>query len=232
MTKSCILFDLDDTLHDFTGAARPAEQNVLALLATGSGIPRAELERNYRRVLERHAALAFADGRSSRDYRAERFRGALGGEAARNEKHAPLVERALAEYEKHFIAALKLKPGAKEILAELRARGVSLAIATDAPEDAQARVIERLEIREYFSAVFTSGRMGLCKKRGMLPRVLAQLGAAPAYTTMIGNSPESDIEPALAAGMKAVWFNDAKAPNPCGYLSVATHAELPRILQF
>lgn len=228
-----IWFDLDDTLHDFGAAARKATTEVFALLSSETGLSLAEVKENYREALQKHNAIEFADGRSSHDYRSERFLGAIGLSSIDEEPTRGLIEEALSIYERVFMEGLQLKPFAHETLRALKEQGLSLAILTDAPTDAQDRVIRKLGIDGYFTSIFTSGSMRASKRNGLFGKALDRLKARNDQIVMVGNSTASDIAPALAAGIEAIWFNDLKAPNEKDYREIqsldALIGELGRI---
>lgn len=220
MRLKWVWFDLDDTLHDFTTAAKKATTEVFDLLSSETGIPLANVQQNYRVALQKHNAIEFADGRSSREYRSERFLGAIGLPAVENEATRALIEEALSIYERVFMGSLQLKPFACETLRALKDQGLSLAILTDAPADAQDRVIRTLGIDSLFASIFTSGSMRVSKRNGLFVKALDRLQISKDQVVMVGNSTASDVVPALAVGIEAIWFNDIKAPNESAYKEI------------
>jgi putative hydrolase of the HAD superfamily len=77
----------------------------------------------------------------------------------------------------------------------------SLILVTKGSYDEQARKIERSGLRRYFGAVEIVAE----KDVSIYRRIVSQY-ALPAETTwMVGNSPKSDINPALSAGLNAVF---------------------------
>lgn len=65
----------------------------------------------------------------------------------------------------------------------------------------QASKVERSGLKEYFSAVEIVAEKNLTTYRS----VTSKYALAPDFTWMVGNSPKSDINPALAAGLHAVF---------------------------
>jgi len=76
--------------------------------------------------------------------------------------------------------------------------------------------IERSGLKEYFSAIEIVAEKDVETYRGMV----AKYDLAADTTWMIGNSPKSDINPALACGLNAVFI-----PHPNTW--VLEHGELP-----
>ncbi len=215
-----VWFDLDDTLHDFGAAAKKATLEVFGLFSSETGMTLADVQRNYRAALQKQSVFEFADGRTSREYRSERFWGAIGQDTSSDKPIQHLIEEALSIYERVYMENLQLKPFAHETLRALKEDGLSLAILTDAPEDAQDRVIKKLGIDGYFASIFTSGGMRVSKRNGLFAKAIELLGVQKEQVVMLGNSTASDVVPALAAGIEAIWFNDAMAKNEKAYREI------------
>jgi putative hydrolase of the HAD superfamily len=65
----------------------------------------------------------------------------------------------------------------------------------------QSNKIDRCGLKEYFAAVEIVGE----KDPGTYRSIVDKYALAPESTWMVGNSPKSDINPALAAGLHAVF---------------------------
>jgi len=97
----------------------------------------------------------------------------------------------------HPIEIIRDVPETLEYLSERHA----LLLVTKGAYDEQARKIERSGLRQYFAAVEIVAE----KDVSVYLRIVSQY-ALPAETTwMVGNSPKSDINPALSAGLNAVF---------------------------
>ena len=94
--------------------------------------------------------------------------------------------------------------GVPETLAYLAARH-DLTLFTKGHPDEQTLKIGRSGLGEYFrhTAIVKE------KDAAAYRRLVAERGMDPARTWMIGNSPKSDINPALAAGLHAVFVPHA-----------------------
>ncbi|HUM04518.1 MAG TPA: HAD family hydrolase [Terriglobales bacterium] len=97
----------------------------------------------------------------------------------------------------------------------------------------QAGKVERSGLKEYFAAVEIVPE----KDERIYREAVAKYGLEPDVTWMVGNSPKSDINPALAAGLHAVfvphgntWILEheelASAPAPQKLLIVERFADL------
>ncbi len=106
--------------------------------------------------------------------------------------------RAIAEQE------IELLPGVAETLAALSARH-RLILMTKGNHAEQADKLSRSGLASYFSAVEIVVEKDPSTYREVIQRhEAARDGSAPHSYWMIGNSPKSDINPALAAGLNAV----------------------------
>lgn len=70
----------------------------------------------------------------------------------------------------------------------------------------QTGKVERSGLKEYFAAVEVVSEKDVPTYRA----VISKYGLSPNSTWMVGNSPKSDINPALAAGLKAVFIPHAR----------------------
>jgi len=103
----------------------------------------------------------------------------------------------------HEIAAhpIELIAGVVETLQHLTPRH-HLILMTKGHVAEQTGKVERSGLKEYFSAVEIVAE----KDEPTYRSVLAKYALDPARSWMIGNSPKSDINPSLAAGMNAVFI--------------------------
>lgn len=100
--------------------------------------------------------------------------------------------------------------GAQALLAEL-SKHHNIYVATNAADSSKADIIrafERVGLSQYIDGYFCKASIGLSKyDSGFYPAIISQLGTKPKEITMIGDTLEKDIYPALEAGLKAVWLN-------------------------
>jgi putative hydrolase of the HAD superfamily len=113
------------------------------------------------------------------------------------EKHARIVSftEAIAAQE------IELLEGVEETLRELAKRH-RLILVTKGNREEQMDKVERSGLRDIFEAVEVPHE----KTAAMYRELAARHGCDAANTWMIGNSPRSDINPALAAGLNAVFL--------------------------
>jgi putative hydrolase of the HAD superfamily len=94
---------------------------------------------------------------------------------------------------------LELREGAEEALKQL-SRSHRLILVTKGDSEEQERKVECSGLRQYFDRVEIVPEKDVSVYRDIVRR----LRLDPSCTWMIGNSPRSDINPALAAGLNAI----------------------------
>ena len=98
-------------------------------------------------------------------------------------------------------AAIELLPDVAGTLPHLAERH-RLLLVTKGVHDEQLDKLERSGLRSYFAAAEVVPEKTTAEYR----RIVSTYDCEPARTWMIGNSPKSDINPALAAGLNAVFL--------------------------
>jgi putative hydrolase of the HAD superfamily len=133
--------------------------------------------------------------------------------------------------EKILEQPLELIEGVEETLADLAQRH-EMAIFTKGHPDEQRMKVDRSGLARFF------GHTGIVKEKDApaYSRLVAEQGFQREHTWMIGNSPKSDINPALEAGLGAVlvphahtWVlehQDLRVPAGSRFLEVKTFADL------
>ncbi len=96
---------------------------------------------------------------------------------------------------------LEILDGVPETLAYLSRRHV-LFLVTKGDPDEQSRKIEASNLREHFHGIEILAE----KNAQAYSRLIDRNGWERSCSWMIGNSPRSDVNPALAAGMRAVYI--------------------------
>ncbi|WP_437684228.1 HAD family hydrolase [Sorangium sp. So ce131] len=96
--------------------------------------------------------------------------------------------------------------GMIDVVVELRRAGVPVAVLSNS-EGRLAELIDELGWSAHFLAVADSGRLGFEKPgREIFAWTAERLGVPLAAVVHVGDSLAADVEGALAAGMRAVWF--------------------------
>ncbi|KAL2202947.1 HAD-superfamily hydrolase, subfamily IA, variant 1 [Sarocladium strictum] len=200
--KSWIGFDLDDTLHEFRRASATATNAVLSEIATQYDTSQSVLGDAYHRILKLGTANAFSEGKTSFEYRRERFGRLLSDFSLAYSE--PFMCELLDMYETTLLAQLELKDGAEELLSTLKKLGKKIVVITEGPQDAQQRTVEALGISSYIDYLATTNHFKVPKTNGLFPQVLSYMGVSPPDIAYIGDSSERDMEPAMAEGIFAI----------------------------
>ena len=99
--------------------------------------------------------------------------------------------------------------GAAETLARL-SQTSKIYIATNAAESGVndiERAFERAGLSQFISGYFCRANLGIAKGApDFYKAILRQLGTEASVVTMVGDSYENDIAPALQAGLSAIWL--------------------------
>jgi HAD superfamily hydrolase (TIGR01662 family) len=97
-------------------------------------------------------------------------------------------------------------PGMIEVVAELRRAGVPVAVLSNS-EGRLAELVEELGWSAHFVAIADSGLLGFEKPgREIFAWTAERLGVPLGRVVHVGDSLAADVNGALAAGMRAVWF--------------------------
>jgi putative hydrolase of the HAD superfamily len=191
-----LIFDADDTLWDSNIHFLEAEAAFVDLLAN-AGIKdlreiRAAMRRHEVKIIESH-------GYGRRPYVIALHR--VAAEIAPPHHHDDLRTEVERIGEQLIDRHCELLPGVASTLGELSGRHRLLLFTKGDPRE-QLRKLDRSGLRPLFSRV----GVPVEKDPGTYRLLIAQADLDPERTFMIGNSPRSDINPALKAGLRAVFI--------------------------
>jgi putative hydrolase of the HAD superfamily len=206
-------FDLDDTLHEFRIASSAAVDAALQLIAQQqaqqimpqrASVVVTDLKTAYLEVLRERTSSAFIDGKTSHEYRAERFTSAMN--ALKLSSTMEQIAQILDIYEKTLMEQLTLKPGVISLLKLLKQQGKYIAIVTEGPQDAQERTVAALGLEPYLDRLITTNAFRAAKVDGLFERALDVLGIKSKDVVMVGDSWDRDVLPAAKLGISCVWY--------------------------
>lgn len=189
-----LVFDADDTLWDSNVYFLEAEAEFIeAMVAAGAGAPetvRAAIRRCELEIIRSHGY-----GREPYVVLMRQVAAELAPDGVRE-----VLGTAVERIGGHLLNRnCELLPGVAATLAELAERH-RLALFTKGRRDEQLRKLERSGLGPHFSYVEVPAEKDVAAYR----RLVEAAALEPARTFMIGNSPRSDINPALRAGLRAV----------------------------
>jgi putative hydrolase of the HAD superfamily len=212
-----IVFDMDNTLFDTVRAKMVACGLVAGHLGRDDGT---DLFEYFTRTL-----WGFEDWRNIRDYMVDRDIFSTSG-----------YFEACSIYEAEKLNALVMYPGVHEVIDELKATGISLAVLTDADMYHARRRLEKTGLIDEFDCMVTFEMTGR-KKPDQAPflHALRKLGREARETAMVGDSPNRDLVPAMQLGMLTVYarygdrFADTRDEKD-RYTTIDTIRDLPALL--
>lgn len=202
-TVDAVLFDLDDTICTY----RRTNDDILDIAFDRVGVdPFFDGEEYVSRFDE--FAGAGEDIRDMRRLAFAAFAGEAGYDPALGEKIADIYTDERDQSNVRFL------PGAREALDALSEYRVGM--VTDGDPWMQGQKLAGLGLEDHFEVVVHGGHDAPYKPNAEPFHVaLDELGVDPGRAVHVGNSLESDVRGALAAGLQAVWVPRGEAdPDP------------------
>jgi len=133
-----------------------------------------------------------------------------------------------------LLAALRFRayPDAAPALRELRADGLRLVVVSNWDASLHER-LEETGLAPLIDGAIASAELGHAKPDGVIFARALELAGAPAAAALhAGDSPDADVEGALAAGLRAVLVaRDGAAVAPAGVPVISSLAELPALVR-
>ncbi len=214
MVGFLLLFDLDGTLVDSVPDLRAAVNEMLR-------------ERGRRPLSLGEVKRMVGDGAPALVARALKASGADPDEAA-------ALPRFLEIYEANATELTRPYPGVPATLKTLRERGYRTAICTNKPQRATIAVLQGLDLLTLFDGVAGGDWFSVKKPDpGHLLALIAELGASPGRSAMIGDN-ENDAAAARAAAVPLVLMRYGYArvdPNKLAADALLDHfVDLPQTL--
>ncbi len=198
-----IIFDIDDTLIDHSGAEYRA--SLLFLTHFRNALPYTEAE--FPQVWHDTAALHFgAFLRAECGYqeqRRRRIRAFFGAGISDVE-----ADEVFGVYLAGYRASWWLFPDVLPCLNTLRERDHTLAIISNNGLAQSRGKLEHMGLLDRFADVVTPDVVGVSKPEpGIFAAACARLNASPDVCVYVGDNLESDARGALRAGWRGVWVN-------------------------
>ncbi|MDQ0583677.1 HAD family hydrolase [Streptomyces rishiriensis] len=229
MSILAVVWDVDDTLFDYTTADREGMRSYLTAEGLLERFGTAELGlARWREVTEQQWARFSAGGITFEDQRRDRVRAFLGREMTDAEADAWLLR-----YHAHYEAAWALFPDVLPVLDALAAshRHAVLSNSSIYVQDHKLRV---LGVHDRFEAILCAAELGVSKPdAGAFLAACEALSLAPHQVAYVGDHPEIDGQGAAEAGLLSVWIDrcgTATVELPSGRHRIVSLAELPSIL--
>lgn len=202
-----ILFDLDDTLFDFSSTWNVVMKKMFA-------------EHEVTKEYDNEAFFSAFQKKSDELYylyeqricSVEAYRNRRLIETLADHQYTMSEDEAEAfnlQYVQQYEKSLEPDPHVLELLLKLKER-YQLGIITNGPHDMQEGKIVRLGLKELFppEQVWISNVVGMAKPDPRIYQLaLDYFNVLPEDTLFVGDSWEADVAGPLQIGMKAVWLN-------------------------
>lgn len=199
-----VLLDLDDTICEYRRPGADILAHAFETVGVEPLFTVREYVARYEDLVDDSVPMETLRERCFADLAAERGHDpALGRELA----------RVYAAERDH--ANVRFRTGAREALETLAER-YPLGLVTNGHPEMQATKLDSLGIRDAFETVVHGGYDAPAKPDpDPFHLALETLGSRPAQTVHVGNSLESDVTGARAAGLQAAWLDvDGVDPDP------------------
>ncbi|WP_037908818.1 HAD family hydrolase [Actinacidiphila yeochonensis] len=230
-----VLFDVDDTLVDFSGAEESAVAAHLAALGLLGAFPDAAGALALWREVAEPAYARFLSGEltftGQRRARVRAFLSHLGQSTDRLPDDD--ADAWFADYETRHRAAWAAFPDAEPVLARL-VSGHRLGVVSNSSSATQRRKLGQVGLLPYLeAAIVCSDEYGEAKPAaGIFRAGCARLGLRPDEVAYVGDHYTIDGVGAREAGLRAFWLDRAGSGVPVedGVRVISSLAELPAAL--
>ncbi|WP_328438394.1 HAD family hydrolase [Streptomyces sp. NBC_00457] len=230
MSIRAVVWDVDDTLFDYTTADRAGMRAHLVaegLLGGDESVEQALVR--WREVTDRQWARFAAGEASFEGQRRDRVRVFLGEELTDAEADAWFLR-----YIAHYEAAWALFPDVLPVLDALAASHRH-AVLSNSSLTVQDRKLRVLGVHDRFETILCAAELGVSKpEAGAFHAACEALDLAPRHVAYVGDHPEIDGQGAAEAGLLSVWIDRdgvyTGADALAGPHRIASLAELPALL--
>jgi putative hydrolase of the HAD superfamily len=231
MTIRAVVWDVDDTLFDYTTADREGMRAHLAAegMLDGPGSPERALAR-WREITDQQWARYAAGENTFEGQRRDRVRVFLDTPLGDAEADA-WFRRYIGHYESAWSVFPDVVPALDELAASHRH-----AVLSNSSLTVQEHKLRTLGLRERFETVLCAAELGVSKpEAGAFLAACDALGLPPHQVAYVGDHPEIDGRGAAEAGLLSVWIDrvgayaeDAGGPSTC---RITTLGELPALVR-
>ncbi|MGP4006496.1 HAD family hydrolase [Streptomyces sp. 4N124] len=230
MNIRAVVWDVDDTLFDYTTADRAGMRAHLVaegLLGGDESVERALVR--WREVTDRQWARFAAGEASFEGQRRDRVRVFLGEELSDAEADA-WFRRYIAHYETVWALFPDVLPALDALATSHRH-----AVLSNSSIHVQDHKLRVLGVHDRFETILCAAELGVSKpEAGAFHAACEALGLAPQQVAYVGDHPEIDGQGAADAGLLSVWIDRdgvyTSADAPTGPHRIASLAELPALL--
>ncbi|MFJ6699177.1 HAD family hydrolase [Streptomyces sp. NPDC091272] len=227
MAIRAVLWDIDDTIFDYSTADRTGMTRHFAAegLPAGYGSAEQALGR-WQELTELHWARFAAGEVTFDEQRRQRIRDFLGTDVP-----DAAADDWFARHVSHYEAAWALFPDAVPVLDAL-AEGYRHAVLSNSSIRNQERKLRVLGVRSRFEAVLCAAELGVSKPHPAAFHAACDALALPPHeVAYIGDQPDIDARGAVAAGLTGIWLDRSGAGGQPDLVSVSGLDQVPELLR-
>jgi beta-phosphoglucomutase family hydrolase len=183
-TPLAFIFDMDGTLID----SMPFHEKAWDVMLPELGVP-----------IDRREFFTWSAGLTNKEIFLRLLGRALG-----TDELAQLADRKESIYRELYAPAMRLMPGATELLHAARRANIKIAMGTAAPPENVALIVDGLQLRAHFPIIVGGADVSYGKPNPeVFIKAAAKLNAAPEHCVVFEDTP-AGIEAAFRAGMRCV----------------------------
>ncbi|WP_335938685.1 HAD family hydrolase [Streptomyces sp. PTD5-9] len=226
MVIRAVLWDIDDTIFDYSGADRAGMRALLEQEGLPDGYGSVEQALAAWRTLTAVHWARFAAGETD-------FPG------QRRDRVREFLSRALDDAEAdewfgrhvtHYEAAWALFPDVLPVLDRL-AGGFRHAVLSNSSLQHQDRKLRALGVRDRFEAVVCAVELGVSKpEAGAFHAACEALALEPGEVAYVGDEPDIDAGGAIAAGLAGIWLDRRERGGRPELVRISGLDQLPGLL--
>jgi putative hydrolase of the HAD superfamily len=227
MPIRAVLWDIDDTIFDYTSADRAGMRRHLEAEGLGGVFASVDEALGLWREITDFQWLRFAAGQTDFEgQRRDRVRAFLGTELSDSEANAWF-----GRYVVHYEAGWRLFPDSREVL-ETLAVDYRQAVLSNSSIRNQDRKLRVLGVRDHFEAVLCAAELGFSKPDAAAFHAACDaLALEPTEVAYVGNEPDIDAGGAVAAGLAGVWLDRDRRGGRPELVRITDLAQLPGLLR-
>lgn len=198
MSINGAIFDLDNTLYAYAPCNQAGQVAVIKFLARQLGVPASQVRQTWEASRQAvHKRLAKQAGSHARLFYAQ---GAI--EQLLGRTDISLTLQADEVFWSAYLRAMRLRPGMRSLLQQIKRWGWRLGIASDLTAVWQMKKLQRLGLTKLFDDVVTSEEAGCEKPNPRIIRLLSRkMQRRSNQVVLIGDSHARDRQVALACGI-------------------------------
>lgn len=224
-----VVFDLDDTLCDYTGAKLAALHEVLGEFL---GADPGRAVRTFTRSEPELFGQMLRKSMTLSEYRYHRFATVLRQHGRALSDEPAVVNRLNSRFMDLANNGVRPVTGMVEALTFVRSAGYATAVLTNGPSDGQRAKIAALGLGDLVDSVHISAECGVAKPDAAAFRCVLRQLAVPAHrAVMLGDDARSDVAAARAAGLHGVAVGNSGAAGERGRSLVEGTREALAILE-